>query len=122
MPVSERSNVAMSLVGLFDSQVSGGKRYDLATEGRRRAHATYHASHGTDVETALTFAMDLTPLIENPALPLTGYILGFIDRLVLGAADSRAGLLVPRLCRVGLRSFFRLLGAACPARDILRLW
>jgi LmbE family N-acetylglucosaminyl deacetylase len=81
LPVSARSNIAMSLVGLFDSQVAGGKRYDLATEGRRLAHATYYASHATDVETALSYAMDLTPLIDDPALPIAGYTLGFIDRL-----------------------------------------
>lgn len=81
LPVSARSNIAMSLVGLFDSQVAGGKRYDLATEGRRLAHATYYASHATDVETALSYAMDLTPLIDDPSLPISGYTLGFIDRL-----------------------------------------
>jgi LmbE family N-acetylglucosaminyl deacetylase len=81
LPVSARSNLAASLVGVFDSQVSGGKRYDLATEGRRLAHATYYASHATDVETALTYAMDLTPLIEDPKLPVAGYVTGFIDEL-----------------------------------------
>jgi LmbE family N-acetylglucosaminyl deacetylase len=80
LPVSARSNVAAALVGVFDSQVSGGKRYDLATAGRRLAHATYHASHGTDEESALNFAMDLTPLVEHPDLPVTEYVLGFIDR------------------------------------------
>jgi LmbE family N-acetylglucosaminyl deacetylase len=81
LPVSTRSNIAASLVGVFDSQVSGGKRYDLATQGRRVAHATYFASHGTDEESALTFAMDLTPLVHNPNLPVTDYVLGFIDQL-----------------------------------------
>ncbi len=81
LPVSARPNVAASLVGLFDSQVSGGKRYDLATQGRRIAHATYFASHGTDVETALSYAMDLTLLIEDPSLPVANYVLGFIDEL-----------------------------------------
>lgn len=81
LPVSARSNVAASLVGVFDSQVSGGKRYDLATQGRRLAHATYHASHGTDEETALSFAMDLTPLVEKPDLDVKDYILGFVDLL-----------------------------------------
>jgi LmbE family N-acetylglucosaminyl deacetylase len=79
LPVSARPNVAAALVGVFDSQVSGGKRYDLATAGRRLAHATYYTSHGTDVETALTFAMDLTPLIHNPALSPADYILGFVE-------------------------------------------
>ena len=81
LPVSARSNIAASLVGVFDSQVSGGKRYDLATQGRRLAHATYYASHGTDEETALSFAMDLTPLVHDPDLPVTDYVLGFIDQL-----------------------------------------
>jgi LmbE family N-acetylglucosaminyl deacetylase len=80
LPASARSNIAASLVGVFDSQVTGGKRYDLATAGRRLAHATYYASHGTDQETALNFAMDLTPLVEDPSLPVAGYVLGFVDR------------------------------------------
>jgi len=80
LPVSARSNIAAALVGVFDSQVSGGKRYDLATAGRRLAHATYFASHGTDEESALTFAMDLTPLVESPELSVRDYVLGAIDR------------------------------------------
>ena len=80
LPVSARSNIAAALVGVFDSQVSGGKRYDLATAGRRLAHATYHASHGTDQESALNFAMDLTPLIEDPSLSVAGYVLSLVDR------------------------------------------
>jgi LmbE family N-acetylglucosaminyl deacetylase len=80
LPVSARTNIAAALVGVFDSQVSGGKRYDLATAGRRLAHATYYQSHGTDEETALNFAMDLTPLIENPNLPVADYVTGYIER------------------------------------------
>jgi LmbE family N-acetylglucosaminyl deacetylase len=80
LPVSARSNIAAALVGVFDSQVSGGKRYDLATTGRRLAHATYYAAHGTDEESALSFAMDLTPLVEDPSLPVTDYVLAFVDR------------------------------------------
>lgn len=73
-------NLQTALVGVFDSQVTGGKRYDLATMGRRRAHATYHASHATDVTTGLIFAMDLTPLIENITLDMTTYVLDYINR------------------------------------------
>ena len=80
LPVSARSNIAAALVGVFDSQLTGGKRYDLATAGRRLAHATYFASHVTDQESALTFAMDLTPLVDDPALPIADYVLGFVDR------------------------------------------
>jgi LmbE family N-acetylglucosaminyl deacetylase len=89
LPVSARSNIAAALVGVFDSQVSGGKRYDLATAGRRLAHATYFASHGTDEESALNFAMDLTPLVEDPDLSIADYVLSFVDRF---RADVRQRL------------------------------
>jgi hypothetical protein len=80
LPVSARSNIAAALVGVFDSQVTGGKRYDLATAGRRLANATYFASHGTDQESALNFAMDLTPLVANPGMAIPDYVLGYVDR------------------------------------------
>jgi hypothetical protein len=53
------------LLGVFDSQIAGGKRYDLATMGRRRANATYFETHGVDLTTGLSFAMDMTPLVLN---------------------------------------------------------
>ena len=77
---SSRTNIAASLVGVFDSQVTGGKRYDLATAGRRLANATYYAPHGTDEESALNWGMDLTPLVEDASLDIAGYVLKFIDR------------------------------------------
>lgn len=80
LPVSQYPNVAAALVAVFDSQVSGGKRYDLATAGRRLANATYYASHSVDAETALSFSMDLTPLVENDTLDVAGYVTGFIDK------------------------------------------
>ena len=90
LPVSARSNIAAALVGVFDSQVTGGKRYDLATAGRRLAHATYFASHGTDEESALNFAMDLTPLVDKPELSIADYVLGFIDRFRADVAKKLA--------------------------------
>jgi LmbE family N-acetylglucosaminyl deacetylase len=81
LPVSAHSNIAASLLGVFDSQVTGGKRYDLATQGRRLAQATYYDSGEVDSETALAYAMDLMPLIEDPNLPIASYVLSFIDQL-----------------------------------------
>jgi LmbE family N-acetylglucosaminyl deacetylase len=78
--ISAHENLAAALVGVFDSQICGGKRYDLATQGRRRAHATYAASHGTDTATALTYALDLTPLVEDDALEPWAYVSGYIER------------------------------------------
>ena len=77
---SAQENLQMALVGLFDSQVSGGKRYDLATMGRRRAHATYHASHQTDVAAGLVFAMDLTPVIADISLDIGAFVQGYLNR------------------------------------------
>jgi LmbE family N-acetylglucosaminyl deacetylase len=81
LPVSSRPNIAAALVGVFDSQVTGGKRYDLAAIGRRVANATYYASHATDFETSLNYAMDLTPLVEDPTLPVAAYVTKFVDKL-----------------------------------------
>ncbi|NOZ73483.1 MAG: PIG-L family deacetylase [Chloroflexi bacterium] len=78
--VSAAENVQAALVGVFDSQISGGKRYDLATMGRRRANATYHASHATDESTGAVFAMDLTPLIEDESTDITAFVLAHIER------------------------------------------
>jgi LmbE family N-acetylglucosaminyl deacetylase len=77
--VEAHENLAMSLVGVFDSQVAGGKRYDLATMGRRRANATYLASHGVDESTALIFATDLTPLMNDQQFDPVKYVQGFVD-------------------------------------------
>jgi LmbE family N-acetylglucosaminyl deacetylase len=72
-------NLQMSLLGVFDSQVCGGKRYDLATMGRRKANATYFESHAVDVANGFVFAMDLTPLLEDPARDVAAHVQGFID-------------------------------------------
>ncbi len=78
--LSLHENIAMALVGVFDSQIAGGKRYDLATMGRRRAHATYHESHAVDVAQMISFAMDLTPLLTDVELDPGDYVQGFIQR------------------------------------------
>ena len=88
LDVSIRENLGASLLGIFDTQIAGGKRYDLATMGRRRAQATYHQSHETDVATGLIFALDLTPLIEDPSLDAAGYVTQYIDRFGQAVAEQ----------------------------------
>lgn len=75
-----RLELAADLLKVFDSQISGGKRYDLATLGRRAAHATFHTSHATDRVAGITWAMNLTPLVEDPVFSLADYTLGFVER------------------------------------------
>lgn len=88
--VSAHENLQAALLGVFDSQISGGKRYDLATMGRRRANATYFESHGTDVVTGMIYGMDLTPLITDPQLGYLDFLDGFVERL---SADMRERLM-----------------------------
>lgn len=84
--LSAHQNLQTALLGVFDSQICGGKRYDLATMGRRRANATYYASHDTDVATGMSFAMDLTPLILEPARSVEAYVGFFIERFAQDVA------------------------------------
>jgi hypothetical protein len=89
MDVSGHDTLAAALNGAFASQIAGGKRYDLATLGRRAANATFFDSHATDSATQIVFGMDLTPLVADETLDIADYVCGFIDRL---RADVRQKL------------------------------
>jgi LmbE family N-acetylglucosaminyl deacetylase len=89
--LSEHENLQAALVGVFDSQICGGKRYDLATMGRRRAHATYFESHGVDTNTGMGFAMDLTPLIENPQKSIQDLVTEHLDQFKQDVIDRISG-------------------------------
>lgn len=75
MDLSQRPELATRLNGLFVSQISGGKRYDLAVDGRRRANATFFDSHSVDEATSVAFGMDLTPLLEDDSLSPQSYVM-----------------------------------------------
>jgi LmbE family N-acetylglucosaminyl deacetylase len=90
--LDRHENIAAALLGVFDSQIAGGKRYDLAVMGRRRAHATFHESHSVDVSGLASFAMDLTPLIREE-IDLARYVEEHIRRF--------AGDVSARIARLG---------------------
>ena len=84
------------MLGVFDSQICGGKRYDLASLGRRRANGTYYAVHSNDVSNGMIFAIDLTPLIKDATEDIEAYaqeyiawsasdVAGRLKRLEVGA-------------------------------------
>lgn len=81
MAVSARPELAQALNEVFATQIVGGKRYDLAVIARRTANATFHDAHASDAASALQWAMDLTPLIQDDKLDVTAYTLGFLVRL-----------------------------------------
>ena len=80
MDVSRHENLQAALLGVFDSQIVGGKRYDLASMGRRRANATYFESHGVDETTGLSFAMDMTTLMNNAGMDPADFVQEYIQR------------------------------------------
>ena len=80
MDVSGRDNLAAALNGVFDSQIAGGKRYDLATLGRRAANATFFNSHATDAATQLIFGVDLTPLVTDDSIDILEHVCDLIDQ------------------------------------------
>ena len=86
----QHENLAAALLGVYDSQIAGGKRYDLATMGRRRANATFFASHGVDTAQGLTFAIDMTPLVQDTDLSPQTFIADFINRFADEVSDRIA--------------------------------
>ncbi len=63
MDLSDHLDQQLALLAVFDSQIAGGKRLDLAAMSRRQANATFFYSHDVDVMSGASFGMDLTPLI-----------------------------------------------------------
>ena len=80
LDVSARENLANALVSIFDSQITGGKRYDRAAVGRRYANATFFHAEGRDKAEQLTFAMDLTPVIYDDSIKFCDYVMEYLDK------------------------------------------
>ena len=80
MDVSGHDDLAAALSRVFASQIASGKRYDLATFGRRTANATFFDPHATDKTDQVIFGMDLTPLIRDESLDMIVFVDGFIER------------------------------------------
>ena len=87
MNVSDHENLQLALLGVFDSQIAGGKRYDLASMGRRRANATYFESHGVDATTGLSYAMDMSPLMSDATKDPAVFAQEFIQRFAQDVND-----------------------------------
>jgi LmbE family N-acetylglucosaminyl deacetylase len=85
--LSDQENMQLALLGVFDSQICGGKRYDLASMGRRKANATYFESHGLDTSLGMTFGMDLTPLIQDNNESIHDFVQGYIERFCNDVVD-----------------------------------
>jgi len=79
--------LALKLLSSFKSQISGGKRYDLATLGRWQANATYGEARIIDKAQRVAIATDLTDLInsdQNPAV----FIKEILDKFTSGVITN----------------------------------
>jgi len=93
--VSFNEKLATSLNEVFESQIAGGKRYDLGVIGRRRANATFFESHSVDRSDSISFAMNLTPLVRDESLDIVEYVDGLVGRFredVIYKLKKRLGL------------------------------
>jgi LmbE family N-acetylglucosaminyl deacetylase len=81
LDAGQRPELAQALLEVFASQIVGGKRYDLAALGRRAANATFDTPRAADAAAAVTWAIDLTPLVSDPMLSVPDYTLAYVDRL-----------------------------------------
>ncbi len=84
LDVSVHPELQDALLAVFQSQIIGGKRYDLATMGRRQANATFYQSHAVDKASRMVYAMDLTPLIHNREMSISH----FIAEMILGLSQD----------------------------------
>jgi LmbE family N-acetylglucosaminyl deacetylase len=85
--LSGPENLQAALLGVFDSQISGGKRYDLASLARRKANATYFETHGLDSTTGLSFGLDMTPMILDNGIEPLAFIQEFVQHFMQDVTD-----------------------------------
>lgn len=80
LDVTGHDALAQQLNGIFASQIAGGKRYDLAVQGRRRANATFFESHATDQSEQVCFAVDLTTAMRDDGPTISELITTYIRK------------------------------------------
>lgn len=101
LAVDDHEELQAALIAVFASQITAGKRYDLAALGRRRAHAVFSESHAADRHRGVVWAMDLTPLasggdaaeyVATLARRLESDLVGRVGRLAIGSDGSERRL------------------------------
>jgi len=83
--MSDHGDAADALVALHASQV-GPKRYDLASRGRRRAHATFAERVAADQASEVALGIDLSPMLDDDVDPLA-FMEAMVQRFGAGVTD-----------------------------------
>ena len=81
--VSSHPELQSRLMSVYRSQIAGGKNYEQAVVGRRLANATFLDAYSPDEAKRLSFAMDLTPLIQDDKLSPKTYVQNILKALDL---------------------------------------
>ena len=71
--------LAGDLLGVFKSQIAGGKKYDAAFVGRQCSNATFAQSHSCDEYEYASVALDMTRLIEEDTLLIENFLKELIE-------------------------------------------
>lgn len=78
--VSAFVELGVKLVGVFESQIAGGKRYDEAALARRRANATFLDARQVDGHTATELAIDLSALVHDTSIDVHDFAMSLLER------------------------------------------
>jgi len=79
LPLEGPENIARALAAVHDSQISGGRRYDLAIDGRAISNAILDDPHRLPKYEKAWLAMDLTALLHNDDLDLKDYVATLLE-------------------------------------------
>lgn len=78
LDISAYEPLLQELIACFPSQLAA-KRYDAATIGRKRAHATYGEPRVSDSATAVDLVLDMTPLVTDATLDVRRYAVSVLS-------------------------------------------
>jgi hypothetical protein len=87
LEIGEPAPLLGALIGCFPSQSQGPRRYDLGTAGRLRANAIFADPGQIGEASAISHAMDLTPLLSNPQGDVLEFIRDHLRRFELDVIE-----------------------------------
>ncbi len=74
LDVSGSHELQSKLLASHQSQLQGGKRYDLAVRGRNLANATFASEASVDELESASYALNLCPLVGADAVSVTDFV------------------------------------------------
>lgn len=85
--------IAPEILGVFESQIAGGKSYDKAFIGRQLANATFAESHACDEHEYASTMLDMSALLRDDSLDVRTFIDGALARFRADVLDRLGNFL-----------------------------